>query len=162
VSQDYFVDLINKRLIINKYPQSNFSVLVKGWINLAKKNDLTKIWLLCFPHDTKTFENYGFSVEGVIESNSPNSLSVSMAYFLSTSRSKCNHQIIEDEIVARISSKKSSSSSILSQDFTTSLLNSSNCEAISSLLGEIFSTYPTPVSNPSYIVNPAKKYHIPV
>lgn len=145
------IDKTNKRLLVNSYPKRDASELTSEWTALADSYKLEKIWLWSLPEDAAGFLRCGFRLEGILERNSFRKPSVSLAFYLNPSRAESKYLQLEDKILLQVSGKPVSRSLSLPSGFRMRLLNPADCYAISALLGKVFSTYPTPVTNPLYI-----------
>lgn len=150
-TSDYEIDSINHRLIIRSYPVVPQNQLTKDWISLAQSHSLDKIWLWCYPHDMTHFLKCGFRFEGILERKDPYKPSVSLAYFIHPQRGDSELLKDEDYLLETVTSKNGCLNLNLSSQFKLQLLSPTDCYSVSSLLGIIFSTYPTPVTNPGYI-----------
>lgn len=145
------IDNDNQRLIITSYSIAKPSHLLQDWITLTRSYNLSKIWLWCYTSDVEKFLKCGFQREGMLEQNEPHKCTVSLAYFVKPERGKSQYLAEENFLLAKVTATKGTVNLDLPSSLSLKLLEPEDCKQISSLLGRVFSTYPTPVTEPSYL-----------
>ncbi len=147
-----YIDQINKRLIIRTYDRTNIPQVIDQCLAISLEHQLEKIWLWAFPEDAAVFMEYGFVLEGILETHTIDKPSSSLAFYLTPYRKRDYRKYEEDELLIKVMSSSSATSvGELPGDFKIGLLNHEHCGEISSLLSNVFTTYPTPMENPDYV-----------
>jgi putative beta-lysine N-acetyltransferase len=150
-SSGTYIDEINRRLVIRAYDRTAIPSLIDQSITLSLSHNLEKIWLWSFPEDTSVFMDYGFTLEGILEINTLDRPSASLAFYLTPYRNKTYRKKEEDALLIQAMSLPAKPLADLPQEFSTILLGEKDCGIISTLLRQVFVIYPTPVDNPEYL-----------
>jgi hypothetical protein len=91
-----YIDEINRRLIVRTYEKNDLPKVIDRCMALSLSHNLEKIWLWSFPEDTSVFLDYGFYLEGILETDTSNKPSASLAYYLRPYRNQTDHKTEED------------------------------------------------------------------
>ncbi len=146
------VDRANRRLVVKGYPDGRSPEFwVDEWLKTAAKYDLEKIWLWAFPEDVPVFFARGFALEGWLDDGRAGRRSASMAYYLKAARGISRKLAAEDELLQAVTQKPTGALPALPEGLSARSLDLRDNEEIAAILGEVFSTYPNPVSETDYI-----------
>ncbi|UWG98497.1 putative beta-lysine N-acetyltransferase [Dehalobacter sp. DCM] len=150
-STNPFIDRRNKRLVLDGYAEKAIPALSQKLIQTAFTNDLEKIWVWALPADVPIYLQQGFQIEGSLVQNNEENFSVSLAYYVSQSRSYSNNFAEEDKLLYSVRKDPIQPLTPLPAGMNLLLLDESFVSPISALLTQTFASYPTPVEDTDYI-----------
>ncbi len=150
-SLKYQIDQTNLRLVVSDYPRGLEVETTCDLITLAKLYGLEKIWLWAFLEDVPEFLKVGFQFEGTIDDNRRDKPTASLAYYVQSERRLSKNLQSEKEILQQITTRKVEPLSPLRKGMTLRLLDIGDSFAVSCLLRDVFTSYPTQVEDTGYI-----------
>lgn len=147
------VDERNKRLIVNGYaPETKPSLFGQNLIHQAVIKKLEKVWLWALPADVPEFLRCGFRIEGSLFNGNYEEFSVSLAYYIIGARGHSDKMQAENDIIHTVRTDSIHKSQCLPHEIELTILDESFAEQISQLLTQVFTSYPSPVEDPQYIL----------
>lgn len=151
-----YTDYMNKRL---KVFDSNHitDVALNTIINYARQENLGKIISQCRTKSINSFINCGFKIEGYIMGYFNGEDSYSVSLFVDKNRGISVHQKEEDELLVKIVSNISKTSSKEIGEITVRTACESDIPQMITLFSRVFITYPTPIFNKDYLKDTLNK-----
>ncbi|KIL35506.1 beta-lysine acetyltransferase [Cohnella kolymensis] len=145
------VDYFNKRLRVDDYRGDLHSLCLRI-SEIAKENALTKIFIKSRENDWQTLLSKGYMLEGIYKGYFNGSDAFCMALYFDLERRTSDYWMEEDRIlndVLLLPLKRERTP--VPENFTLRLASEQDAGQLASLYKAVFQTYPTPMTNPSYI-----------
>jgi putative beta-lysine N-acetyltransferase len=145
------LDYFNKRLRVDDY-QGNVDSICRRVAEIAANHSFTKIFVKSREEHWFLFISKGYMLEGVYKAYFNGSDAYCMAFYLDLNRRTSDYWIQEDQILGQVLElpPKPDRSPIPDNCILRSA-SADDAERLASLYGQVFQTYPTPMTNPAYI-----------
>ncbi|WP_123041506.1 putative beta-lysine N-acetyltransferase [Cohnella candidum] len=145
------LDPANRRLRVDDY-RGQPEPLHRHIFELAEERAFTKIFVKSHEEDWPRFLSLGYMLEGVYQGYFAGSDAYCMAVYLDPDRRTSGRWIEEDRLLSQVLALQARPERVRQDDGT--LLRpavSEDAAPLAALFGQIFRTYPTPMSDPSYV-----------
>jgi putative beta-lysine N-acetyltransferase len=152
---DYMVsfclDFFNKRLRVDDY-LGNVDAICKRITEIAKENNLTKVFIKSREDDWQTFLSKGCMLEGIYKGYFNGRDAYCMALYDDLERRTSDYWMEEDQILEQVLALPlKSGRPMVPEHYTLRIARTEDAERLSVLYDQIFQTYPTPMNNPLYV-----------
>lgn len=145
------VDFFNKRLRVDDY-RGNVDSLCVRICELAGEHALTKVFIKARENDWQCYLSKGYMLEGIYKGYFKGDDAYCMALYFDLERRTSDYWMEEDRIlneVLRLPLKADRPEA--PEQFSLRRACEKDAERLAGLYNEIFQTYPTPMTDPSYI-----------
>lgn len=145
------LDYFNKRLRVDDY-QGDLDSLCLRVCQIAKANALTKIFIKSRETDWQVLLSKGYMLEGIYKGYFNGSDAYCMALYFDLERRTSDYWLEEDRILNDVLSLPlKPQRTPAPENLTLRVASENDAEPLASLYNAVFQTYPTPMTNPSYI-----------
>jgi putative beta-lysine N-acetyltransferase len=145
------LDYFNKRLRVDDY-QGNVDSICRRATEIATDRSFTKIFVKSREEDWFWFISKGYMLEGVYKGYFNGCDAYCMSFYLDLNRRTSDYWIEEDQILGQVLElPPKPARSPLPDHCILRSASAGDAERLASLYGQVFETYPTPMTNPAYI-----------
>ncbi|MEG6522276.1 putative beta-lysine N-acetyltransferase [Desulfotomaculum sp. 1211_IL3151] len=145
------LDEYNRRIWIQDYRVNNATALRFFLLDLAKVQNLEKIIFPVKEADLHLLRGEEFRLEGVIKGYFQGADAYFLTFYLSEKRCRSGSLLQEKQLLEKILGQPREYQSVLPKGFSLKLATGEHTKDMAELFNTVFSSYPTPVYDPSYL-----------
>lgn len=149
-----YLDFINNRMKVKSFSGENKEGMTKYVIKLASRYNFGKLLFNATEELSEVLEREGFILEGSYPGFFNGTTAYGYSYYFKKDRQNSPYLQKEDQILESIFERKKSGTitdTVFPADLKLRIANEDDIEHLVKLYSEIFSTYPSPLLNPSYV-----------
>ena len=153
-----FFDYYNKRLKILDYQANDYQLMLKRLAYLAEANNFDKIFVKAKADDFQIFLSNGYMLEGVLRYYFKGEDAYILSRFSSQNRIFSSDLIEESKVIEEIIfSSERPKERTLDPNITIIKAEEKHIPLLVTIYREVFATYPSPLTNPDYILSVMNK-----
>jgi len=145
-----FIDFVNNRLKIEDYTCENYDDFVAFLETTAEKYNLYKIIIVAKQKDWEALFVRDFLLEALHPSFFKGEPGFHLAKFTNIERQESNHRLIEKTLLKRVQESPHTSRDLPSE-YTIKTADPVSIPELSNLYTRVFSTYPSPMNDHTYL-----------
>lgn len=145
-----FIDFVNNRLKIEDYTCENYDDFVAFLETTAQKHNLYKIIIVAKQKDWEALFVRDFLLEALHPSFFKGEPGFHLAKFTNIERQESNHRLIEKTLLKRVQESPHTSRDLPSE-YTIKTADLVSIPELSNLYTKVFSTYPSPMNDHTYL-----------
>jgi len=145
-----FIDFVNNRLKIEDYTCENYDDFVAFLETTAQKHNLYKIIIVAKQKDWEALFVRDFLLEALHPSFFKGEPGFHLAKFTNIERQESNHRLIEKTLLKRVQESPHTSRDLPSE-YTIKTADPVSIPELSNLYTKVFSTYPSPMNDHTYL-----------
>ena len=145
-----FIDFVNNRLKIEDYTCENYDDFVAFLETTAQKHNLYKIIIVAKQKDWEALFVRDFLLEALHPSFFKGEPGFHLAKFTNIERQASNHRLIEKTLLKRVQESPHTSRDLPSE-YTIKTADLGSIPELSNLYTKVFSTYPSPMNDHTYL-----------
>jgi len=145
-----FIDFVNNRLKIEDYTCENYDDFVAFLETTAQKHNLYKIIIVAKQKDWEALFVRDFLLEALHPSFFKGEPGFHLAKFTNIERQASNHRLIEKTLLKRVQESPHTSRDLPSE-YTIKTADPVSIPELSNLYTKVFSTYPSPMNDHTYL-----------
>jgi len=145
-----FIDFVNNRLKIEDYTCENYDDFVAFLETTAEKYNLYKIIIVAKQKDWEALFVRDFLLEALHPSFFKGEPGFHLAKFTNIERQASNHRLIEKTLLKRVQESPHTSRDLPSE-YTIKTADLGSIPELSNLYTKVFSTYPSPMNDHTYL-----------
>jgi len=152
-----FFSPLNQRIQVLSYEAHDAQLMISDFENKARKVGFGKVFLKAPLSDQARFEEAGMCAEATIEDYFDGQPAVVMSLFLNEERRQRPYAEDQDAIMEKIRERPANSSvPALPEGYQMFSGGLHDAQEIARLYGEVFASYPFPITDPDYITSTMK------
>jgi len=150
---------INQRIQVKDHTAVDYGAFVEELARVALLNGYGKVWIKARASEEADLVGAGFEVEARIPGFFSGEDATLLALFPLPERRHRPKLADEEQALAKATSgPPRGSAPPLPEGYRTALFNPQDASALAALYGEVFPTYPFPITDPSYLIQTAESH----
>jgi putative beta-lysine N-acetyltransferase len=152
VRAEVFVSPLNQRLRVLGYETEDHAALARALVRLARRHEVSKVYLKALPRDAAPLGGVGFVEEGLIRGYFDGVDAVVMSHFLDASRGQSSASREEQEALEALAMEPVPDRDLVLPDgYEASRAGPGDAEELARLYETVFGSYPFPIFDPAYL-----------